>query len=147
MGDRGCLSGSHPAVDMELLPVHLGNIVAEGSHPLRSDARDLHRPAPPCLWHEPAQLISATAQVMVGGLSSRLIEEGRAPHPPRGSSSLPFFSFFHFWFFILKKHTHTQRFSQGNRTPRNNAPKPTPSAHFPSSRISPNQDPRSCGLT
>lgn len=40
VGDRERLSGSHPVRDSKPLPVHLGNIVTEGSHPLRFDAGD-----------------------------------------------------------------------------------------------------------
>lgn len=133
------------AIDMKLLPVHLRNIVTEGSHPLRFSAGDWTGPWPTlsftslCLLYKTDSADFLQSQVMeLVTMSSHSIKKARATAPsPRQIFHLhfsPFFSLFKclvfFYFKETHRHTDIQAFSRKTGFSKQLA-RNTPPVHFP----------------
>lgn len=82
--------------DMKLLPVHLGNIVTEGSHPLRFDASDWMGPWPTpsftslCSRHktDSADFLQSTGYRICANVFP-FDQEGKSPHTLCKAPSFP----------------------------------------------------------
>ena len=155
---------------MKPLPVHLGNIVTEGSHPLRFDASERGPwPTPSftslCLRQktDSADFLQSTGYRIRANVFP-FDQERKSPHTFCKALCSPCISpyffllklFFYFQYMLACTRTHTHTLTHWRThvcilkktgALKTTHPKQTSSVHFPASQISLSWDPRHCELT